>query len=114
MDARRDALAGAAEWIGVVERDAQGAAGLVATVGRIEAEPGAGNVIPGRCRATIDIRHASDLVREEAARRIADAGAHIASRRSLDFVWEARLEQASVGMDEALTAMLERAGLPVL
>src|SRR6059036_2667238 len=46
MNLRRDALAGAAEWIGCVEREAAATAGLVATVGRIEAQPGAVNVIP--------------------------------------------------------------------
>ena len=45
--ARRDALAGAAEWIVAVERRGAGTPGLVATVGRIEAQPGATNVIAG-------------------------------------------------------------------
>ena len=48
MHLRHDALAGAAEWITAVERHAQTTPGLVATVGRIEALPGATNVIPGR------------------------------------------------------------------
>src|SRR5207248_11624514 len=50
MHLRRDALAGAAEWIGVVEREG-------ATVGFIAAEPGAANVIAGVARASLDIRH---------------------------------------------------------
>ncbi|MGH9348528.1 MAG: Zn-dependent hydrolase, partial [Vicinamibacterales bacterium] len=60
MQARRDALAGAAEWIGGVEREAHTTPGLVATVGRIEARPGAWNVIAGACAATLDVRHADD------------------------------------------------------
>ena len=49
MRLRKDALAAAAEMILAVERRAAGATetGLVATVGRIEALPGAPNVIPG-------------------------------------------------------------------
>jgi allantoate deiminase len=117
MDARRDALAGAAEWIAAVEREARKEPGLVATVGHIDVEPGAGNVIPGRCRATIDIRHADNSVRSNATQRITDAGAEISSRRSLEFAWEPRLDQAAVAMDPALTGVLERAvsrsGAPV-
>src|SRR5438874_3042359 len=47
MHLRCDAIAGAAEWIGAVERVAQRVPGLVATVGRISAKPGAANVIAG-------------------------------------------------------------------
>ena len=42
MAARRDALAAASEWIGVVEREARATPGLVATVGRVDVQPGAG------------------------------------------------------------------------
>ena len=70
MDARRDALAGASESIGVVEREARATPGLVATVGRVEARPGAANVIAGQCRASFDIRHVNDLMRTEARDRL--------------------------------------------
>ena len=39
MDLRRDALAGAAEWIGAVEREARAVPGLVATVGQVQVSP---------------------------------------------------------------------------
>ena len=45
MHLRRDAIAGAAEWIGAVEREAHRVPGLVATVGRIDARPGAGGAL---------------------------------------------------------------------
>ncbi len=48
MQNRRDALAGAAEWISAVERHAREVPDLVATVGRVDAEPGSTNVIAGR------------------------------------------------------------------
>ncbi len=51
MHLRRDALAGAAEWIAAVEREARAIPGAVATVGRVEASPGASNVIPGTVTA---------------------------------------------------------------
>jgi allantoate deiminase len=117
MSERRDALAGAAEWIGIVERDAQAVPGLVATVGRIDVEPGAGNVIPGRCTATLDIRHAEDDVRGAATARVEAHARDIAARRSLRFDWSPRLDQPSVAFDRTLVATLERAvrraGVPV-
>ena len=47
MRLRRDALCAAAEFILAVEGYAARRAGLVATVGQIQAEPNASNVIPG-------------------------------------------------------------------
>ena len=63
MHLRRDALAGAAEWIGAVEREAAATPSLVATVGKIDAQPGAGNVIAGSVRMSLDVRHTSDDIR---------------------------------------------------
>jgi allantoate deiminase len=116
MKARRDALACAAVWISDVEREATITAGLVATVGRIEVEPGAGNVVPGRCRLSLDARHSDDTVRTRAVARLRDAAHDIAARRGLDMGWEQRLDQESVPMDAAMTSMLDRsleqAGFP--
>ncbi|HEY6362809.1 MAG TPA: allantoate amidohydrolase [Vicinamibacterales bacterium] len=109
MHARRDALAGAAEWIGHVEREAAGTRGLVATVGRIDALPGATNVIAGTCRASLDIRHADDGIRIAARNRLGDAAREMASRRGLTLDWDVRLDQAAVKMNRRLAAMLTRA-----
>ena len=109
MAARRDALAGAAEWIGVVEREAQTTPGLVATVGRIEAQPGAINVIAGRCRTTLDIRHAVDEVRVAATARLLGCAREIALRRGLEIISEPQLDQAAVAMDSAMIASLAHA-----
>ena len=48
MHLRHDAMAAAARWIVAVEEYAVSQEGLVATVGKLEASPGAGNVIAGR------------------------------------------------------------------
>lgn len=57
MDARQDALVGAAGLVEAVHRVAREMEGTqVATVGRIHAEPGAPNVIPGRVSASLEIR----------------------------------------------------------
>jgi len=109
MAARRDALACAAEWIGAVERDAQTTPGLVATVGRIEAQPGASNVIADRCRATLDVRHTMDDTRMAAAARLLGCAREIASRRGLQIICEPRLDQAAVAMDAEMVARLARA-----
>ncbi len=109
MNARRDALAGAAEWITRVEQEARSTAGLVATVGRIEAQPGASNVIAGLCRSTLDVRHADDRVRIEARDGLHRSAMEIASRRSLSVGWEPRLDEAAVAMAEPLVAGLTRA-----
>ncbi len=74
MHLRHDAIAGAAEWITAVEREAQSVPGLVATVGKIEAKPGATNVIAGEARLTLDVRHGSDEVRTRAVENLIRAG----------------------------------------
>ena len=56
MDARRDALTAAAEYVLAVRASANAIEGAVATVGRLEVEPGFGNVIPGRVRLSVDAR----------------------------------------------------------
>ncbi len=74
MTLRRDALAGAAEMILAVETIARAAASdLVATVGRIEASPGAANVIPGSVTFTVDVRAGDAARRDDAAADILEA-----------------------------------------
>lgn len=109
MPLRRDALAAAAEWISAVEREARGTEGLVATVGRLDAEPGAGNVIAGRVNASLDVRHPADAVRTTAVARLLRCAEQIAARRGLTACWEQRLDQAAVPMDAGAGELLERA-----
>jgi allantoate deiminase len=56
MDVRDDALVAAAAQILRIRDVARSIQGAVATVGRIEVDPGGVNVIPGRVRFTIDAR----------------------------------------------------------
>jgi acetylornithine deacetylase/succinyl-diaminopimelate desuccinylase-like protein len=56
MDARRDALVAAAAYVLRVRDIAGGIEGAVATVGQLELEPGAANVVPARVRLTVDAR----------------------------------------------------------
>lgn len=117
MHLRRDALAAAAEWITAVERLARSTDGLVATVGRLTAEPNAGNVVPGLAQASLDLRHAHDTTRVAAVEELVARAGAIAAQRGLTLERADRLDQPAVPMDERLTAFLtgaiEAAGYPV-
>jgi allantoate deiminase len=56
MDARRDALAGAARAVLELRDEARRRPGMTANVGRLAAEPGGANVVPGLAELTIDVR----------------------------------------------------------
>jgi allantoate deiminase len=106
MNLRRDALAAAAEWIVAVESLARRTAGIVATVGFVEAKPGAMNVIAGEARATLDIRHASDAARTEALDELIRLAESIAARRGVTAKWRTLLAQHAVAMDPFLTEQI--------
>jgi allantoate deiminase len=109
MNLRHDALAAAAEWIVAVENLAQRTAGLVATVGFVEAKPGATNVIAGEARATLDIRHASDVARTEALDELIRQAEGIAAKRGMTVKWRTLLAQHAVAMDPFLAGQIEQA-----
>lgn len=109
MHLRRDAVAAMAEWILQVEQRARETEGLVATVGRVEARPGAGNVVAGEARASLDVRHAEDDVRKTAVAALLEAARMLAERRGVGIEWQVQMEQAAVPMDGALTRLAELA-----
>jgi allantoate deiminase len=106
MSARRDALAGAAEWMVSVEAFAGSREALVATIGQIAAIPGATNVIPGECRMSLDIRHADDGVRLAAVDALVDGARSIGMRRGLEVSVAPMLDQPSVPMNPTLAGAL--------
>jgi allantoate deiminase len=83
MGARQDALVAAAEVILAVEQRCAREQDLVGTVGRIEASPGAVNVIPGECRFTIDVRAPEDSRRRKAVEDLRAAVAEVSTRRAM-------------------------------
>jgi allantoate deiminase len=109
MDLRYDAIACAAEWIGAVEREAQRVSGLVATVGTVEAKPGATNVIAGEAWLTLDVRHASDEIRSRAVETLIRKAEEIANYRGLSVRWNTRMDQKAVAMDSFLACQAEDA-----
>ncbi len=103
MDARDDALCKAAETILRFRDGAAAIPGAVATVGRIEVEPGGVNVIPGRARFSVDIR-APDRERLDALIELTGIDGSRA-------VPPTAMDERVVG---ALRAELEARGLPVV
>ncbi|HEV7752626.1 MAG TPA: allantoate amidohydrolase [Baekduia sp.] len=116
MASRHDAACAVAELVLAVEAAGRGTGGLLATVGRLTALPGAPNVVPGAAVASLDVRHADDAVRAAAVEALRGVAAEIAARRGLALDWQPRLDNPAVAVDPALTDALARAvagrGLP--
>ena len=110
MPLRRDALAGAAECIVAIEQFCRSDdAGLVGTVGYINAMPGATNVIPGKVSFTMDIRSQSDMHRKRAVADIVRQVEAIAKRRDLALQIDVTHENRSVPCAPWLKAQLAEA-----
>jgi allantoate deiminase len=109
MALRFDAIAGAAEWIMAVERIGTSGPGLVATVGSVETKPGATNVIAGEARLSLDVRHASDAIRQTTVTKTVHEAQEICQRRGLSLRFTTRMDQAAVAMDASLTEQVETA-----
>jgi allantoate deiminase len=107
MHLRADAVAGAAEWIRLVESQAKATPGLVATVGSVVTSPGATNVIAGEARLSLDVRHRDDKVRDEAAKLLTDRAQQIASSRGLSLRHQTLMNQPAVAMDPFLRNQIE-------
>lgn len=109
MADRQDALAAAAEAVLAVESVCSRGDGLVGTVGRIAALPGAVNVIPGEAIFSIDVRAPLDADRQQAVADIRAAIAEICRRRNVAVSVAITHEASSVPCAEGLMAALERA-----
>jgi allantoate deiminase len=118
MSLRKDALAAAAEMMLAVERCGAAKSDLVATVGRIEAQPGAVNVIPDKARFTIDIRAPTDAERLAAIGDIEREFRVIAARRGVGIEIKRTYEEAAATCEPWLVKQLEaavtRAGIRAL
>ncbi|OCK54367.1 allantoate amidohydrolase [Bradyrhizobium sp. LMTR 3] len=110
MALRRDALAGAAECIVAVEQFCKAdGAGLVGTVGVINASPGATNVIPGQVSFTLDIRAPADPHRKRAVAEIVRQIEAIAKRRELSLQIDVTHENRTVPCAPWLKAQVAEA-----
>ncbi len=83
MRGRADALVAAAEIVLAVESAGRSAHDGVATVGRLDVEPNSATTIPGRVRATIDIRDVDAGRQRRTGRRIRELISSIAADRGV-------------------------------
>lgn len=110
MALRHDALTGAAEMILAAERMARAdGSDLVATVGQIDAMPGAANVVPGSVRFTLDVRALDGARRDAAARAMLDQFTAIASERGLTCAVTGIHDLAASPCDAQLMDLLDEA-----
>ena len=117
MRLRRDALAAAAECTLAIERLAQGAHDVVATVGRIAVAPGAVNVIPGQARFTLDVRAPTDEARDAARDAMLGECRAIAQRRGVELaltpLWEARTTRCDAELQRQFATAVSAEGVCV-
>ncbi|MBV9738913.1 MAG: allantoate amidohydrolase [Hyphomicrobiales bacterium] len=109
MGRRKDPLAGSAEMILAVEDVARRTSGVVATVGVIEASPGAINVIPAKVRFSVDLRAPADEVREAAKAKLEARLRAIAEERGLALSFTALDEAKATPCDDGLMQELGQA-----
>ena len=118
MEGRCDALCAAAGFVLAVRTLARATPGLVATVGQLQVEPGASNVIPGRVTLSLDVRHQDDAVWMAARARLREQAAQLAAETGGAVEWRVVQETPAVPCSPALTARLARAaaaeGVPVV
>lgn len=109
MGLRRDALACAAAAVIAIEELARSEPGLVATVGRIEARPGAVNVIPGEALFTVDVRSSDDAQRTRAVAEIRARLGALAQARAIALDVTTTHEAAACGCDPDIVGQIEAA-----
>ena len=116
MDRRRDAATAAAELALYVETRGGAVPNLVATVGMLEVPNGSINVVPGRCKFSLDIRATTNEVRDACASDIRAELQAICKRRGLHFKLEETMRAAAAPSAPAWQQRWERAveslGLP--
>ena len=117
MDRRRDAAAAAAELVLYVERRAAAVPHLVGTVGMLEVPNGSMNVVPGRCRFSLDIRATTNEVRDACTADVLAELERICARRGLHYTVEETVRAAAAPSAPEWQRRWERAvestGLPV-
>ena len=107
MDQRHDAVLSAARFTEMVNRVVRAEPGRqVGTVGRIEAFPGAPNVIAGRVAATLELRDLDDAKIARLFETIAREARKIGEANGTTFEFGRRHENVSAPSDPAVRAMI--------
>jgi len=117
MDRRRDAAAAVAELILFVEKGAASVPEVVGTVGMLEVPAGSINVVPGRCKFSLDLRATTNAARDALDADVQAELARICARRGLSFSL-VPTENASAAPSDPVwqrrwEAVVEGLGLPV-
>jgi len=109
MAQRRDALVAAAAVVTGIDAIARTDERMVATVGKLEVDPGATNVIPGRVTLTLDVRHPADAQRAAATKAMLGWAQEVGQTRNVGVTVRPVSERAAVACSTHLTSMLGRA-----
>ncbi len=117
MDRRRDTATGAAELLLYAEKRCGAVPHLVATVGMLEVPNGSMNVVPGRCKFSLDIRATTNEIRDACVSDVRAELERICARRGLHFKLEETVRAAAAPCAPAWQQRWERAvdalGVPV-
>ncbi|MDQ6626860.1 MAG: 2-oxo-4-hydroxy-4-carboxy-5-ureidoimidazoline decarboxylase, partial [Pseudomonadota bacterium] len=95
MSTRRDAAAAVAELALYLERRAASESDLVGTMGMLEVPAGSINVVPGRCRFSLDIRATTDAVRNRCSADVLAELDAICARRGVSLQLDETLRAAA-------------------
>ncbi|CAM3724319.1 allantoate amidohydrolase [Alicyclobacillus pomorum] len=109
MSLRKDALTGTAEMMMAIEQIANQYPPLVATVGRLNVQPGVGNVIPGTVVGTLDIRDTDEQRKLQVASEMLSACEQICRQRGLESRFELVTQSPAVRCSPRLVALIENA-----
>jgi N-carbamoyl-L-amino-acid hydrolase len=107
MDQRRDALLAAARFVDAVNRIVRSVPGRqVGTVGRIQAWPGAPNVIPGRVACSLELRDLDERKIETLFEAIRDEALRIGSATGTSFEFAQTLRNVPAPSDARIRALI--------
>ena len=117
MGQRHDAAAAVAELMLYIEQRAAAVPDLVGTVGMLNVPEGSINVVPGRCRFSIDLRATTNAARDACLADVHAQAARIAQQRGVSITLEETMRAAAAPSAPAWQQRWERAvealGLPV-
>lgn len=117
MDRRRDAACAVAELLLFVEARAAAVPDVVGTVGMLEVPSGSINVVPGRCRFSLDLRATTDAARDALAADVTAEIERICGERGLSYALEQTMAASAAPCDPAWqqrwAAAVQALGLPV-
>ena len=109
MNLRRDALAAAAEIMGLIEAETVKTGTAVGTVGQLDLEPGGINIIPGKVRFSLDLRDIDEGVRDGVEARIMEGAEEVCRRRGVELEVETLQRLSPAPCSDLVRGSAERA-----